>query len=68
MIIHEFKSEYNRQGVAEITEAPCDKCGYTRPCLYVDGSEGEYGGCCLCAKCITEGFEMFNKEKKEVHP
>jgi len=64
--LYEYEAGYSRIGTIKVVyknehwEAECNVCSVgsnTVPILYTDPSEGEYGGCLLCKKCIDKIFD-----------
>jgi hypothetical protein len=51
-----FSAAYGRHGEIEVIEWKCDVCSERAPCIYIDSSEGEYGGGAICRECIADGF------------
>jgi len=58
-----FVANYSRRGVVDISIDVCARCGQKNPCLTMDGSEGEYGGCDLCLDCIAALFDDWEKAR-----
>lgn len=66
MTYFNFKAGYNRQGVISFRMGRCDICNKKAPIVYIDGSEGEYGGACVCLKCMKKGVKaaLLNNSKR----
>lgn len=47
-----FKAYYGRIGIVNIVESECLICKKEKICIYIDGSEDEYGSACICADCV----------------
>lgn len=48
-----FPVGYGRNVVVDrAPNAQCDRCRCHAPCLYIDSSDGEYGGGCFCRECL----------------
>jgi hypothetical protein len=58
----EWTANYSRRGYVSIAIDNCENCHQEKPCLYSDGSEGEYGGVYLCLDCIQSFFKTWDEE------
>lgn len=52
-----FPSSRNRIGEVSLVSTECNVCGATAVCLYIDGSEDEYGGGAICQRCTAAVFQ-----------
>ncbi|MGZ4968063.1 MAG: hypothetical protein ACXV8O_01490 [Methylobacter sp.] len=50
--IKHFEAGFDRTGVIELVIDTCCICEQEKVCVYIDGSEGEYGGASVCAECV----------------
>ena len=51
--IKTFKANYDRVGVVKVIYNNCVICGIKKTSVYIDSSEGEYGGACICPECAV---------------
>lgn len=51
--IKTFEAGYSRDGVISVVMDDCALCGEYTMCIYIDGSEGEYGGASICKACVN---------------
>lgn len=59
-----FEADYHRGGVVQIGTGECERCHAETVCLYMDGSQGEYGGTNLCQSCIGDLFDEWRKSQE----
>ena len=52
--IKTFKAGYSRQGEVFLVTDTCVICEVVKTCIYIDGSEGEYGGASICGDCAKK--------------
>ena len=55
--IKTFDANYGRVGEICVIKGVCDLCGEEKLCVYIDGSEGEYGGAFVCKDCVVRELE-----------
>ena len=47
--------------------APCNRCDTRTVCLYIDSSDGEYGGVFLCRACLLNLIDTVPPTKQETN-
>ena len=53
-VIRKFNAGYNRIGEIMVVNDICKICDKEKKCIYIDGSEGEYGGASICPECAKK--------------
>ena len=56
-LIKKFDADYYRIGEVSIVEGKCVLCDKEKRCIFLDSSEGEYGGACICVDCVKREIE-----------
>lgn len=55
LTVFEKRVAYSRSFIVDRCPcADCDRCKTRTVCLYIDSSDGEYGGAALCRACLLE--------------
>ena len=55
--IGKFDAAFCREGVVSLVVDNCVLCGEEKRCVYIDGSEGEYGGASVCGDCAKSACD-----------